>query len=202
MCLVDDGATAQIVRRCKIAPGNRVLDLGCGRGFLGRWLRETQTGVSYFGVDRVDEAVAAARRHVRDATVYRGDFRTINWRPNYDAVVALEIAIDGGVDVPVLDAAASALDAGGTLALTVASLNGRHDKRLKGLAATAKARFAFVELADWTERLAPFARRTYAWWLTAQWHPEIAEQCSREAKATLGALERGLFHYAVLFARK
>lgn len=202
LCLLDDDAVTEIVGRCEIRAGTRVLDFGCGRGFFGRWLDAANTGAHYFGIDRIAEAVDAAGRNVPGGTMIQGDFRKVNWQPEFDAVVALEITIDGAVDEAVLDAAVAALKSHGTLAITLASLDGRHTDRLGVLARSAKQRFARVDLEDWSQRVSPFARSTYEWWLTAPWQAEIAEKCALEANAALESLERGDFHYAVLFARK
>jgi hypothetical protein len=131
-----------------------------------------------------------------------GDFRATDWQPEFDVVTAIEIAIDGSVGESIFDAAAAALRTGGMFALTLASLHGQNAGRLGTLLKSAKQRFDYADLVDWTQRVTPFAHRTYGWWLTAPWHPEIAEKCTREAKAALVAIERGLFNYAVLFARK
>ena len=201
MCLLDDAAVQAIVERCAIRNATRVLDLGCGRGFLGRWLDANGIAAKYTGVDRVADAVEAARRHVPAGTITQGDFRAMQTLPGYDAVVALEVVVDGTVDGALLESAAMALTRNGRLALTVASLDGRHDERLTELANVAERRFASAALEDWTQRVRPFAQRTFEWWSNARWHPEIREKTAREARAAIDSIAQSRFHYAVLFAR-
>jgi len=202
MCLLDDAAAAEVIRRTNIVTGKRVLDFGCGRGFLGRWLDAEQAATQYSAVDRIEGALEATRKHVPNGRTIFGDFRAVRWRPEFDGVVALEIATGSAIDESVVEAAASALKRGGIFALTLASLDGKHAVRIAALSVAAEKRFRAVDVADWTQRVAPFARRTYQWWLAAPWHCDIAQKCRLEANAALDALERGTFHYAVLFARR
>lgn len=201
MCLLDDSSAAEIADRCAIRNGTRVLDLGCGRGFFGRWLLARGTAVRYSGLDRDAEAVAAARRHVPDGTITRGDFRAMQWGPEYDVVVAIEAAIDGTLDDALLRAAREALAEHGSFAATIASLDGAHADRLAALERAAGRRFATATIEDWTKRARSFAQRTFEWWLQAPWPAEIQEKCALEARAVLDAIEQNRLHYAVLFAR-
>lgn len=202
LCLLDDEALALIAKHCRIENGTRILDLGCGRGFLGRWLDASGVALRYTGIDRDEGAVAAARRHVPSGTITQGDFRIAYGQPSYDVVTALEITIAGAVERAVLDAAAGALLEGGRLALTVASLDGAHTDRLASVEMGALSRFTAVRIEDWTQRVMPFARRTFEWWLNAPWPPEIQEKSTLEARNVLAAIALGSFHYAVLFARR
>ncbi|HZY99093.1 MAG TPA: class I SAM-dependent methyltransferase, partial [Candidatus Baltobacteraceae bacterium] len=149
--------------------------MGCGRGFLGRWLDAAGIGVRYAGVDRVEVALESARQHVRNGMMTLGDFRATDWQPEFDVVTAIEIAIDGSVGESIFDAAAAALRTGGMFALTLASLHGQNAGRLGTLLKSAKQRFDYADLVDWTQRVTPFAHRTYGWWVIAPWHPEIDE---------------------------
>jgi SAM-dependent methyltransferase len=202
LCLLDDEAVSAIAQCCGIQNGARVLDMGCGRGFLGRWLSSKHIAARYTGVDRDEEAAAAARRLVPSGTITQGDFRTAYGKPSFDIVTAFEITIAGAIDPALLDAAAGALFAGGTFALTIASLDGAHVDRLAAAETDALSRFTDVTIEDWTQRAEPFARRTFEWWLDAPWPPEIQEKSSLEARAALKAIARGSFHYAVLFAKR
>jgi 2-polyprenyl-3-methyl-5-hydroxy-6-metoxy-1,4-benzoquinol methylase len=201
MCLLDDAAVAVIAERCKLREAKSVLDFGCGRGVFGRWLTLHGIEAQYAGIDRDEGAVAAARLHIPYGIVTRGDFRTAPVQEAYDAVVAIEIAVDGAIDDSVLDAAARALAPHGTLAVTIASVDGAQAGRLQALEAAARQRFADVEMVDWSESVRPFTQRMFEWWLTAPWPAEITEKNTHEARAVLGALAQDRFHYAVLFAR-
>jgi 2-polyprenyl-3-methyl-5-hydroxy-6-metoxy-1,4-benzoquinol methylase len=201
MCLLDDAALAEIVERIDLRDAKRVLDLGCGRGFFGRWLAANDFHAEYTGVDRVAEAVESARRHVLSGTIAQGDFDSIAMDRSFDAVVAFEVAMDGTVPEAALNAAAGALRPGGRFAVTIASLDSANEGRLADSRDAAEKYFHQVTIEDWTERIAPFAQRTYEWWVRATWHPDIKEKAAREARAALEAISGNRFQYAVLFAR-
>lgn len=125
----------------------------------------------------------------------------MRWQSSYQAVVGIEIAIDGAIDDPLLDSAASAPAPDGRLVFTIASLDGNHASRLRALDSAAAQRFAKVEIENWTDRVRPFTQRMFEWWLRAAWPPEIEPKVTEEARAVLEALAQNRFHYAVLFAR-
>jgi SAM-dependent methyltransferase len=197
MCLLDDTAVADLTKRCRVESGAAVLDIGCGRGFLGRWLRANGIEVRYAGVDRIAEAVATARE-VPSAHVVECDFREYRGNQEFDAGFAIEIAIDGTLDEAILDVLKNALRPGGSFAATIASLDGDHAPRLATLAKAAERRFINVSIEDWTSRAIPFARCTYRRWLAVDWPSEIVEKTTLEALTALDAIEGGAFHYAVL----
>lgn len=201
MCLLDDDAVASIVERCEINGATSVLDFGCGRGFFGRWLGANGIAARYAGIDRDAGAVEAARRHVPSATIIQGDFRDAPAQRAYDAIVGVEIAIEGAVEDDVFDSAARALVPNGALALTIASVDGRHEDRLTQVTGAAEQRFATVTMEDWTQRVRPFAQRMFEWWHQARWPVELQETNAREARTVLDAIARKRFHYALLFAR-
>ena len=202
MCLLDDNAIGSIAGRCKVGNGTRILDMGCGRGFFGRWLLANGIAADYSGVERDENAVAAARRSMPSGTILHGDFRTVPTRPAFDVVTAIEVTVAGEVDCPLLDAAASALLPGGRLVVTVASVDGAYADRLRRAEREALCSFNDVIIEDWTQGVIPFAQRTYEWWLNAPWPPVIQEKSAREARTALRAIGMGNFHYAVLFALK
>lgn len=201
MCLLDDDAVARIVERCGINDASRVLDFGCGRGFFGRWLFANGLAARYTGIDRDAGAVDAARRHVPSGTIAQDDFRSVRAQQAYDAVVGIEIAIEGAVDAAVLDCAAGALVAGGTLALTIASVDGLHEGRLIEATGAAEQRFRTVAMEDWTQSVRPFTQRMFEWWRDARWPAELQEKNAQEARVVLDAVAQNRFHYALLFAR-
>jgi trans-aconitate methyltransferase len=201
LSILDDDALADLIARCGVHTGSAVLDLGCGRGFLGRSLIARGIEARYTGVDRIGDALNAARRHVPGGTFTQGNFRRLRWNREFDAVFALEVVIDGALDAPLIEAVASALRPGGRAAITVASFDGAHARRLSEAQRLAAEHFASASIEDWTERTIPFARKFYGAFLACDsWHPEIVERCHAEARAALAAIERGTFHYAVVFA--
>lgn len=61
----------------------RVLDLGCGTGYLGHLLRQKREDIDFIGVDRKADSLAAAATNIPGATLVEGDLDT-----------------PGGLDVP------------------------------------------------------------------------------------------------------
>jgi SAM-dependent methyltransferase len=58
-----------------VPPGGRVLDLGCGTGYLGHLLRGKRGDIAFVGVDRKVEALAEAEGNVPGATLVEGDLQ-------------------------------------------------------------------------------------------------------------------------------
>jgi trans-aconitate methyltransferase len=63
-------------------PGERILDLGCGDGFLTR--RIAASGATVVGIDSSPQMVAAARKHGADAHVASGE--SLSFDQEFDAV--------------------------------------------------------------------------------------------------------------------
>jgi SAM-dependent methyltransferase len=61
------------------APGDTILDLGCGSGYAGRALRETAGAGRVYGIDAAGEMVRNARSYTEDPQVafLQGDFENL-----------------------------------------------------------------------------------------------------------------------------
>jgi SAM-dependent methyltransferase len=71
-----------------------VLDLGCGRGGLTRWLLSNKTQVDYIGIDQDRIAIEECRKHFQSAAVFvRGDIRklTENLSIQVDIIFAVNV---------------------------------------------------------------------------------------------------------------
>lgn len=200
LCLVSDEMLAGICGRLDLRHGSRLLDIGCGRGFLERWLQRRGYGPRAFGLDRAAEAIAAARRQCPEAQFVQGDYRTHPFQPEFEAAFALEIAASGKFGASLLAAIRSALREGGRFAITAPSLDGRHESRLHQARTAMLEHFSDVEMLDATAEAASFAKRLYAACLRiTTWSPEIRTRFAQQADAVLRAIDRGDFHYAVAF---
>lgn len=74
-----------LMERCPDGP--ELLDLGCGTGVpYDRWFVEH--GADVTGVDIVADNIAAARDHVSEASFEVGDFSTLEYEDDFDAVVS------------------------------------------------------------------------------------------------------------------
>ncbi|QZA08373.1 class I SAM-dependent methyltransferase [Mycolicibacter heraklionensis] len=71
-----------VTQAADIAPGTRVLDIGCGSGTLLQ--RAAALGAIAFGVDISEPMVQAARRRVPEATVALGDAQIVDLREAAD----------------------------------------------------------------------------------------------------------------------
>ena len=68
---------ARYVRDLRVAPGSRLVDLGCGRGGAGLWVA-AETGANLVGIDIAESALVAARARAAamglDAAFQQGSF--------------------------------------------------------------------------------------------------------------------------------
>ncbi|MGH9005998.1 MAG: class I SAM-dependent methyltransferase, partial [Acidimicrobiia bacterium] len=120
---------AFLVEELGLAPGMRVLDVGCGPGRHAHAL--ARLGVEVTGVDISERFIDLARKDApAGATFVRGDARALGYDAEFDAVISLcqgAFGLAGGPGAPldpdgaVLAGMARALEPGGRLALTAFS---------------------------------------------------------------------------------
>lgn len=202
LCLLSDAMLPEILSRLKLRNGSRLLDIGCGRGFLERVLERERYSVHTLGIDRSRDAIAAARRHCTSAEFVEADYRTYPLRREFDAIAALELAPSGNLTETLVSATRSALVEGGRFCITAASLDGRHDTRLDAARASLRDRFTNVEIVDATRDAAAFAESLYeACSRIDGWTPEIRLRIAQQADAVLHSIQRGDFNYALVFGR-
>lgn len=201
LSLLSDAMAAQAVATLRLEANEALLDLGCGRGFLARWLRHAGVVADYVGVDRIPEALGAARAMLADdprARFVEGDYRTYRAAP-VDAVAALEVTGDGAIDAPLLDAIGANLKPGGRFVLTVAALDDRNAPPRAEANAALRARFDRSEIADATPEAAEFAQRFYDAMLAIDaWEPSIAPRIAAQASQVRDAIAAGSFAYAIV----
>lgn len=204
LSFLSDALTTQIVGMLALESTSSLLDLGCGRGFLARWLQREGYHGRYLGVDRIAEAIGAARAGVEAAcpadaerfTFVQDDFRAYRPEPRVDAVVALEVT-DDVADAALLDAMARALRPGGRFVITAARLDGPAPRA--PIDDDVRARFGAVEALDATAQAGPFAGALYRALLEiADWDATIAPRIAAQARDVLDALARGTFAYTIL----
>ncbi|MBI4328296.1 MAG: class I SAM-dependent methyltransferase [Chloroflexi bacterium] len=89
------------VRRHKTAPGNKLLDVGCGFGNLHLYLK---SAFRITGVDASPTMLRVARKRNPDVTYRRGDVQSLRLRERYDVVTALDM-LEYCLDYPSLERA-------------------------------------------------------------------------------------------------
>jgi cyclopropane fatty-acyl-phospholipid synthase-like methyltransferase len=87
-----------IVRRMKVRPGDRILEIGCGFGVSSTLICEQLTGGLYVAVDRSETSIkAATKRNARfvesgKAQFNVGEFESFDpGRRRFDKIVAIRV---------------------------------------------------------------------------------------------------------------
>ena len=193
---IDDATRAALVDRMSIAEGTRVLDLGCGRGFLGRWLFASGQRVAYTAMDYSQAALESVRRNVPDADVVWGDVNS-TWDGSYEAIFAIESLWAAG------DALAARLRAvsapGGRIAISISSLDASHHGRVDTTVASLRnAGFDVENVAFAAGHFEAVGRLCAALMIEPPSDPWVRERMSAEAVRTLAALRDGTFRSDLL----
>jgi SAM-dependent methyltransferase len=193
---IDDATLEALVDRMSIADGTRVLDLGCGRGFLGRWLRAHGLRVAYTAMDYCRPALESVRRSVPNAEVVWGDLNSTE-DGSYEAIFAIESiwAVDDALAVRLRAALAS----GGRLAISISSLDASHDRRIDTTVASLRnAGFDVENVAFAAGHSEVVGRLCAALMIEPPTDPWVRERMTSEAVLTLAALRSGTFRSALL----
>jgi SAM-dependent methyltransferase len=98
---------------------NRLLDTGCGTGFVLQQLRRTDPSLALTGCDVRLETLAVARRHLRDVLLIAADTFALPYESEFDVVTALDVIEHVDDDGAALRALRQVVKPGGGLILTV-----------------------------------------------------------------------------------
>lgn len=176
LCLLDDQMLAKVVETVGIPAKSAVLDIGCGRGFLGRWLLWNSLSCRYVGVDSAAAAVPAEG-------------------PKFERVFALEAPI---IPVALAKCIAQNLAPGGQYVVTLASFDDTHPEKVSRSCARLQRQGASVSVADLTQQVREFAATLYSAMLMGRWDAPVKAHVLNEAARMLHAVEAGAFNYTLL----
>lgn len=127
----------------------RVLDIGCGDGYVTAQIAERLPGGSILGVDPSPRMIAAAKRRTTAATFQPGDVTALRFDAEFDVVTSFN-ALHWVLDQPAAYRhMAAALRPGGRALLTFVSRGARPSVEDVGMAVT--------RAAGWAEAFGGFA---------------------------------------------
>jgi SAM-dependent methyltransferase len=196
---LDDATLERLVSRLDLPDGARVLDIGCGRGFFGRWLLSRGCRVTYTGVDIASSAVNAAARHLALGSVVRGDAYAAAADGAYHAVVLIESI--WSVDEALARRLRALLAPAGMLAIVLTSIDEGHGRRLTETSTSLESAGFAVEAADVSADCAQTAGRLCAAALIEGFEDAwVRERMTGEARAVLAALREKTFRSSLVFA--
>jgi SAM-dependent methyltransferase len=198
MSLLDDAMLAALVETFGLREDSKLLDIGCGRGFLARWLRVHGYAARVTGVDNAPEALEAARRLAPEAEFIEGGYRDLKRTSEFDAVAAIDVVYSGVVDPALVAVIRRSLRSGGRFALTAVCMNGKHADQQKTMRALFAPHFSAYELTDASSPALEFTRRLYCSLMrTEGWTPLIRRRLHEQGRNVLAAIERGNFRYTI-----
>jgi SAM-dependent methyltransferase len=97
----------------------RLLDLGCGTGFVLEGLRRSAPSLVFAGCDTRLETLAMARQKLDDVLLFAADVAALPFEAEFDVVTALDVLEHVDADGAALDALRNVIKPGGGLILTV-----------------------------------------------------------------------------------
>lgn len=177
LCLLDDRVLGKIVETVGIPPRSGVLDIGCGRGFLARWLLWNSLSCRYVGVGSATAVPAGGAK--------------------YERIFALESA-PGVVSNSLARCIGQNLHAGGRYVITLASFDDAYAGNISQSCARLRRETASVRALDLTQQVREFASTLYSAILMGRWAMPAKAHVLDEAARALHAVESGAFNYTLL----
>jgi|GEM_PF-4788405 len=202
MSHLSDELLDMLVQEYAIGQNSRVLDIGCGRGFLARWLQWRGLHVRYVGVDFSACATRAAQRFIPKGTFVCEDYRTLELPERFDVAFAVEMVFGDGLDEQLVRALLQHIDRGGVALATLAAFKSPLDTLISKSVEAAKTAGARVAVRDLTPQTLGFAKRLTEVSLEFGYGPKSLEELARaECLTVLRTMEEGRYGYALLELR-
>lgn len=150
-----------ILNNLKIKPNDRVLDVGCGRGFYLRSVKEIEPMADIYGVDLNDKYLAKAKKTVNglNIKIIKGDILNLPFKNNFfNKVIASEILEHVDNDERAILEIHRVLKPGGSVLITVPN----------------KDYPFFWDPLNWTlEKFLDIHIPSNIWWLAGIWADHI-----------------------------
>lgn len=203
LSLTSDTILQALRRRLRERKVRTVVDLGCGQGFLGRWLACYEPEIAYVGVDRSRAALAKAAQALPHATFVRSDFTKNRPEKTFDAVVVLDSLFADSIDADLARSFAAMLGPGGMLFVGVTTLARRHAELLAGSLKTLRSEGFKGRCRRWRGTVETGTLEMAGAWLSPNlWPDEIEPIFQEEARHVIEAIRFGTFAYVTIDAIK
>lgn len=200
LSLVPDFLFDAMLERLKERHARTLIDFGCGRGTLKRWLDYKRAEIDYTGIDFSLDAIAAARRAVPSARFIRGDYRTYTGDKT-DAIALFDAFFDASMSLQQAQRFFASLNVGGTLFMSMMAFDQPHEREIQRTCLTLRAMGFDVTFEDWTASAEEHALAIAATWVNSpRWHDKVAGLFRDEGRAVIDAISERRFKYATIDA--
>ncbi|RJR25944.1 class I SAM-dependent methyltransferase [Candidatus Microgenomates bacterium] len=162
-----------IIENLELKKGDKVIDIGCGRGFYINFLSQLNLGLEIFGIDQNEKYLKVAKKNLGGKKVFlnRGNALNLPFKANFfDKVIASEILEHINDDVKALEEMYRVLKPGGIILISVPNQNYPF----------------FWDPLNWTlERVFRKHIPSHLWWLAGIWADHVRLYKERELKEKL-----------------
>ena len=198
LSLVDDALLLEGLGRVPIARCRSVLDLGAGRGFLGRVLQSYGwSDICYTAIERSASAALAIQHHLPSAHVILGDYRDERW-PAADLVTFIDSWIGTDDDDAILERC-KGIGNGVTIMVGIGST--RINDIVNRRSALLREIAADVAILRGSRDHNESALRRCAMLVSQErLHPVARERLAPQAGAIMRSILAGSYGYAILIA--
>ena len=201
MSHITDEALDVVCKAVRLCDGARVLDLGAGRGFLGRWFCWRGIRTEYVGVDFSPTAVRAATDSIPDGTIILANIHDDLDIGLFDFVFAIESTGDGYVDNALAQRMLTALKPNGTGIGTVVGLRFGFKESLEISLQSITHAGGKARVLNLTSIVCPYVTRICRdMYEDRSPNNELQDLVRKESAQFLEAIRSGTYGYAAVIA--